>query len=56
MKKTLTTLVIICSMTAFGQTSQEHLKNGITKHKEQDYKGAIKDYDKSIKEDKGREP
>ncbi len=52
MKKTLTTLAIICTLTAFGQTSQEHLQNGITKHKQQDYKGAIKDYDKSIKEDK----
>ena len=53
MKKTLMTLVIICSLTAFGQTAQEHLQNGITKHKQQDFKGAIKDYDKAIKEDKG---
>jgi tetratricopeptide (TPR) repeat protein len=52
MKKTLTTLAIIYELTAFGQTSQEYLQNGITKHKQQDYKGAIKDYDKSIKEDK----
>jgi tetratricopeptide (TPR) repeat protein len=52
MKTTLATLAIICTLTAFGQTSQEHLQNGITKHKKQDYKGAIKDYDKSIKEDK----
>jgi tetratricopeptide (TPR) repeat protein len=52
MKKTLTTFAIICSLTAFGQTSQEHLQNGITKHKQQDFKGAIKDYDKAIKDDK----
>ncbi len=52
MKRTLTVLAIICSVTAFGQTSQEHLQNGITKHKRQDFKGAIKDYDKAIKEDK----
>ena len=52
MKKTLTTLAIICSLTVFGQTSQEHLQNGIEKHKQQDFKGAIKDYDKAIKEDK----
>ena len=52
MKRTLTVLAIICSITAFGQTSQEHLQNGITKHKRQDFKGAIKDYDKAIKEDK----
>ena len=52
MKKTLTTLAIICSLTVFGQTSQEHLQNGIAKHKQQDFKGAIKDYEKAIKEDK----
>ena len=52
MKGILTALAIICSMTAFGQTSQEHLQNGITKHKQLDFKGAIKDYDKAIKEDK----
>ncbi len=52
MKKTFTLLAIICSLTAFGQTSQEHLQNGVEKHKQQDFKGAIKDYDKAIKEDK----
>jgi tetratricopeptide (TPR) repeat protein len=52
MKITLTTLAIICTLAAFGQTSEEHLQNGIIKHKQQDFKGAIKDYDKSIKEDK----
>ena len=52
MKKILITFSIIYTLTAFGQTSQEHLQNGISKHKQQDYKGAIKDYDKSIKEDR----
>src|SRR5688572_7399052 len=52
MKGTLTALALICSLIAFGQTSQEHLQNGITKHKQQNFKGAIKDYDKAIKEDK----
>ncbi|MES2655017.1 MAG: tetratricopeptide repeat protein [Bacteroidota bacterium] len=52
MKKILTTLTLICTLAAFGQTSQEHFQNGIAKHKQQDYKGAIKEYDKSIKEDK----
>ncbi len=52
MKKTITLVGIICSLTSFGQTSQEHFQNGILKHKQQDFKGAIKDYDKSIKEDK----
>ena len=51
MKKTLSIVAIIYSLTVFGQTSQEHFENGITKHKQQDYKGAIKDYDKAIKED-----
>lgn len=52
MKKILTIIAILCSFMVFGQTSQEHLQNGVTKHKQQDYKGAIKDYDKAIKEDK----
>jgi len=51
-KNTLTTLAFICSLSAFGQTSLEHLQNGIVKHKQQDYKGAIKDYDKAILADK----
>jgi tetratricopeptide (TPR) repeat protein len=52
MKNTLTALTIICALTVFGQTSKEHLENGITKHQQKDYKGAIKDYSKAIKEDK----
>ena len=52
MRIILTTLSLFCTLTVIAQTSQEHLQNGISKHKQQDYKGAIKDYDKSIKEDK----
>ncbi len=52
MKGTLTALALICSLTVFGQTSQKYLQDGIAKHKRQDFKGAIKDYDKAIKEDK----
>jgi tetratricopeptide (TPR) repeat protein len=52
MKKKLTFLAIICTMTIFGQTSEEHFQNGISKHRKEDYKGAIKEYDKSIKADK----
>jgi len=52
MKKFLTIVAIMCSLTAFGQTSEEHLQNGILKHTQQDFKGAIKDYEKAIKEDK----
>jgi tetratricopeptide (TPR) repeat protein len=52
MKKTLTAIAVLCSLAVLGQTSEEHLRNGITKHKKQDYKGAIRDYDKAIKSDK----
>jgi tetratricopeptide (TPR) repeat protein len=52
MKKIFTTIAISCSLVSFAQTSQEHFQNGIKKHTAQDYKGAIKDYDKAIKEDK----
>jgi tetratricopeptide (TPR) repeat protein len=52
MKKTLTTFLIFCSLMVFGQKSEEYFQNAIEKHKKQDYKGAIKEYDKVIKEDK----
>lgn len=52
MRITIITLMLICSMKVFGQTSEEYLENGISKHKEYDYKGAIKDYSKAIKVDK----
>lgn len=52
MKKILTTLAIFCSLTTFGQTAQEYFQSGIAKHKQQDFKGAIKDYDQAIKADK----
>lgn len=37
--------------TAFGQKAQEYLDNGIDKHTKEDFKGALKDYSKAIKED-----
>ncbi|HRO43313.1 MAG TPA: tetratricopeptide repeat protein [Flavipsychrobacter sp.] len=52
MKKNLTTFAILCSLTVFGQTTEEHLQNGIAKHEQRDFKGAIRDYDKAIKADK----
>ncbi|MBN4065754.1 tetratricopeptide repeat protein [Candidatus Amoebophilus asiaticus] len=52
MRKTLSAFMIICSIAAFGQTSKEHLQNGISKHEKQNFKGAIKDYSKAIKADK----
>lgn len=51
MRTTVTTLALICTLKVFGQTSQEHLQNGITRHKKLDYTGAIKDYSNAIKED-----
>jgi tetratricopeptide (TPR) repeat protein len=49
MKNLLITFVFAYSLTAFGQTSDDYLQSGITKHKQEDYKGAIKDYTKAIK-------
>lgn len=51
MNKILSTFLALCTLTVLGQSSQEHFQNGISKHKQEDYKGAIKDYDKAIKED-----
>lgn len=52
MKKILAILTIFYSLATFGQTTEEYLQNGISKHKQQDFKGAIKDYDKAIKAEK----
>ena len=52
MKNTITVLMLIFSITVFGQTSQEFLESGTAKHKEHNFKGAIKDYSKAIKADK----
>ena len=52
MKKIFTIFLTALSFTAFGQTAQEHLQNGIAKHQQQDFKSAIKEYDKAIKADK----
>jgi tetratricopeptide (TPR) repeat protein len=50
------TLIIAVSLMlfskSFGQTAKELMQIGISKHKQQDFKGAIKDYDKVIKVDK----
>jgi tetratricopeptide (TPR) repeat protein len=50
MKNMLSLLIIFCSILAIGQTSEEYLQKGIEKHNKQDYKGAIKEYSKSLKE------
>ncbi|WP_461491827.1 tetratricopeptide repeat protein [Pontibacter sp. HJ8] len=51
MKNILTLILTVIMFTAYGQTAQEHFQNGIAKHEQQDFKGAIKDYDKAIKAD-----
>jgi tetratricopeptide (TPR) repeat protein len=51
MKKLLTTIAIICSLTAFGQTAQENYDKGNEKVNSQDFAGSIKDFDKAIKLD-----
>jgi len=53
MKKTIASIAIICSITVFGQSSNDYLESAIKKHNQQDYNGAIKDYDKAIKADNG---
>ncbi len=52
MKQLLTVFALIISVTTFGQTAKEFLENGIAKHTQKDYEGAIKEYSKAIKEDK----
>lgn len=51
MKRLLFAILIITTLTTNGQNAQVFLKNGIDKHKSQDYKGAIKEYNKAIKLD-----
>lgn len=51
MKKILTTLAIFFSLTTFGQTTKEYFKSGISKQDQQDFKGAIKDFNLAIKID-----
>ena len=51
MKFTITILLLLFTLTVFGQNSSDFFQSGITKHEAQDYKGAIKDYTKAIKAD-----
>ena len=50
MKIKLTSITILCSFLSFGQSSNEFYENGLKKHQNQDYKGAIKEYTKVVKE------
>jgi len=52
MKHLLTILTVMISAGCFGQTADDYLKSGIAKHNSKDFKGAIKEYSKAIKEDK----
>ena len=51
MKRILTFLAVVISVTTFGQTAKEYLELGITKHNNKDFEGAIKEYSKAIKVD-----
>lgn len=52
MKRLLIAIAIICSLTSFGQTPQDYIKSGLAKSdNQQDFKGAIKEFDKAIKID-----
>jgi len=52
MKKKFTALaiLILLTLTAFGQTVEEYRKSAETKYSEQNFKGAIKDYNLALKE------
>ncbi len=49
MKRILVFAFLICSFAATAQTAQDYFRDGLKKHKEKDYKGAIKEYNKAIK-------
>jgi tetratricopeptide (TPR) repeat protein len=49
MKELLTTILIIGTLTAFGQTAQDNYNKGNEKADSKDFVGSIKDYDKAIK-------
>jgi len=51
MKKILSVIATIITLTAFGQTAEELLISGIEKANDQKYKEAIKDFTKSIAKD-----
>ncbi len=51
MKKTFTALALICTIVLFGKSSNDFLEMGIAKHKQKNFRGAIADYSKAIKED-----
>ena len=49
--KTTTTLIIFClfiTTLAYAKTAEYYLESGNTKYNQQDYKGAIQDYNKAI--------
>lgn len=52
MRSALIAILTVLYLSVSGQTAQEHLKTGINKHQKQDFKGAIKEYDKAIGLDK----
>jgi tetratricopeptide (TPR) repeat protein len=51
MRRVLTTILTIITISTFGQTAQEFLKQGIEKEKQQNHIGAIKDFTKAIDKD-----
>ena len=52
MKHLLTILAVIISATTSGQTANDFLQSGISKHNSKDYKSAIEDYTQAITADK----
>ncbi len=51
MRKTFTLLALVCTIILFGKSSNDFLEMGIVKHKQNNFKAAIADYNKAIEED-----
>ena len=52
MKNLFTIIFVTLILNGFAQTAQDYLNMGIEKHNNQDYKGALREYNKAIVKDK----
>ena len=50
MKKILSLFALLCTLNATAQMGRENFMDGLQKHKDKNYKGAIKEYTKAINE------
>ncbi|MBC7553610.1 MAG: tetratricopeptide repeat protein [Taibaiella sp.] len=49
MNKIITAILLGFTINSTAQTAQDHFRDGLAKHKNKDYKSAIKEYSKAIK-------